>query len=75
MQTKISLLKNYIAQEKWLEALRLASRFPRLGEHKSAIIRGYEAWVHPDFYQQLGFDVSAIITEGKKALLERYGKS
>ena len=52
---KIDILKNAMASNDWEKALSVASKFPRLGEHKNSIIRAHEAIVNPRFYSQLGF--------------------
>lgn len=54
------------------EALRLAAKFPHLGEHKVAITRGWQACSRPDFYRQLGYDPEALIAAGVAAVKERY---
>ncbi len=59
----------------WQLALRIAARFPRLGEHGPAIKLGHEAYVHPDFYRQLGKAPHLLIEKGKRALIARYGRA
>jgi hypothetical protein len=58
----------------WQLALRLAARFPQLGEHAAAIVRGHEAYANPRFYLQLGEDLDVLKSEGKRALIARYQK-
>ncbi len=58
----------------WELALRIAARFPRLGEHEAAIRRGHEAYTNPRFYGQLGYDPEALKEAGKQALIARYGE-
>ena len=72
METKISKLKAAAASGDWAEALRIAARFPRLGEHGPTIIRAHEAAHTPDFYRQLGRDPETLIAAGIEALKERY---
>ena len=69
---KIDILKNAMVSHEWEKALSVASRFPRLGEHKNAIVRAHEAIVNPRFYSQLGFNIQELIQEGIQALQERY---
>lgn len=69
---KIDLLKNAMSSHDWKKALSIASKFPRLGEHKDEIIRAHEALVNPRFYSQLGFNIDEIIQNGIRALQERY---
>lgn len=72
MLKKIDILKNAMISNDWGKALSVASKFPRLGEHKDAIIRAHEALVNPRFYSQLGFNIQSVIQEGIQALQERY---
>lgn len=58
---------------RWREALALAARFPRLGDHKAAIVRGHEAYAHPRFYESLGRDPLTLQAAGRAALEARYG--
>jgi hypothetical protein len=58
----------------WELALRIGARFPELGEHGAAIVRGHEAYAHSRFYAQLGYDVEALKDKGRVALIARYGK-
>jgi len=69
---KIDQLHAYMAAGDWPRALALAARFPRLGPHRDAIVRGHEALVHPRFYAQVGRDPLAAVTAGIAALRARY---
>lgn len=73
METKISQLKTAAAKGDWTTALRIAARFPQLGEHGPRIVRAHEAGHNPRFYRQLGKDPEALIADGVAALRERYG--
>lgn len=73
METKISKLKQAANNGDWIEALRIASKFPRLGEHKAAITRAWAAAARPEFYRQIGRNPEAEIEAGIIALKERYG--
>lgn len=70
--TKLDKLLEAMAAQDWRKALSIAAKFPRLGDHKDAIIRAHEAYEHPDFYQQLGHDISQLIQIGIDALNQRY---
>lgn len=72
--TKLSKLKAAAAAGDWNEALRIAARFPRLGEHKVAILRAHEvANGHgARTYAQLGHDPDVLIADGIEALTDRY---
>lgn len=72
--SKIAQLRSAMRAGNWELALRLAARFPRLGDDKKAILRAHEAYSNPSFYQQLGLDPEALKTQGMRALLMRYGK-
>jgi hypothetical protein len=72
METKLSKLKAAYASGDIRSALRIASRFPSLGQHKEAITRAWAAIQNPDFYRQLGQDTQAHIDAGIVALRERY---
>jgi hypothetical protein len=69
---KIEILRGLMARGDWQGALRLAAKFPRLGEHKARIERGWEAIQRPDFYRQIGRNPDALIADGIAALKERY---
>lgn len=70
--TKISKLKAAAAKGDWAEALRIAARFPELGEHRAAITRAHEAHANARFYRGLGKDPEALIADGIAALKDRY---
>ncbi|MCA1776057.1 MAG: hypothetical protein LC676_10740 [Loktanella sp.] len=70
--TKLSKLKAAAAAGDWPLALRIAARFPQLGDHKEAIVRAHEAHANARFYRQLGKDPDALIAEGIDALKTRY---
>jgi len=72
MTTKISLLREAAAAGNWTEALRIAVRFPRLGEEKTAITRAWNAHLRPDFYRQLKQDPEALVATGIDALRSKY---
>ena len=72
--TKLSQLKAAMQAGNWELALRIAARFPDLGEHAAAIVRGHEAYTNPRFYLQLRKDIETLKEMGKRALIARYGK-
>ena len=73
MQTKLSKLLDLMASGDHRAALKLAASFPRLGEHKDAIQRGWSAASSPDFYRQINRDPEALVAAGGEALRVRYG--
>jgi predicted metal-dependent hydrolase len=72
METKISKLRAAAASCDWTLALRIAARFPDLGEHAATIVRAHEAGHNPRFYRSLGKDPDALIAAGIDALKARY---
>ena len=56
----------------WRRATSIASKFPRLGQHKAAIMRAQSAYLSPYLYAQMGCDPDAIIEAGKQALCARF---
>lgn len=70
--TKFDKLKAHAAVGDWQAALRIAARFPSLGEHRAQIVRAHEAYLRPGFYIQIGKDPAAIVAEGIAALRARY---
>ena len=72
--TKLARLKAAMRAGDWALALRIAARFPKLGEHAATIQRGHEAYTNPRFYRQLSKDPEALKKAGKLALIARYGK-
>lgn len=58
---------------RWQEAIRLAARFPRLDQHRSAILDAHMAYTNPRFLVQIGKSIEAAKDLGREALIERYG--
>lgn len=73
-RSKLSILREHMDAGRWVEALRLASRFPDLGEHRAAITRAHGCLSNPRFFSQL-VDCDTAIEAGKAALVERYCKT
>lgn len=57
----------------WQEALRVAAKFPELGDHRDRIQKAWSANRNPDFYRELGRDPADLFADGVAALKERYG--
>ena len=53
--TKLAIVIALLHQNRDTEALAIVAKFPRLGDEKKVIMRGYECMVRPEFYRQLGF--------------------
>lgn len=72
MDRKIDQLREKMVAADWRGALAIAAKFPRLGEHKTAILRAWEATVRPEFQRQIGRDPEQLIAAGIEALKARY---
>ena len=72
MIKKIDILRVHMERGEWDKALALAARFPRLGEHRDAIIGGHNARLYPRFYREIGKDPDAVYQAGIDALKARY---
>ena len=72
MERKIDVLRAAMVAGDWRCALKVAARFPRLGEHKVAIERGWAAIVNPGMYRQMGRDPDTMVADGIAALKARY---
>lgn len=71
-RSKASIVKEHMAAERWQEAIRIAARFPRLDQHRSAILGAHGAYTNPRFFIQLGKDIEAMKDAGRAALLDRF---
>ena len=72
MITKLAKLKAAWAAGDTRDALRIAAKFPRLGDDKAAITRAWNAHLRPDFYRQMGRDPEALVSAGVAALKSHY---
>lgn len=72
METKLEKLKKAYGSGDYKKALAIASKFPRLGNEKDAIVTAHECIVNPTFYKQLGYDIEARIGAGLYALVRKY---
>lgn len=71
---KLDAVRAAMRADDWPLAIRLASKFPRLGDESAPIMRAQEALARPDFQRQLGRDPAELIAAGKAALIRRYGQ-
>jgi hypothetical protein len=71
-QSKISILRAYMASGEWVEALRVAAKFGVLGDEKEAITRAWAAHTRPEFYRQIGRNPEVEFAAGIEALKRRY---
>ena len=70
--SKSDLVRQYIKNEQWKEALREAKDF-RIGvskEQRSVMARAYECFIRPSFYASIGKNPAECIEAGKKVLKE-----
>lgn len=58
---------------KWREAILMAAKFQQLGDQRGRILSAREAYLRPDFQQQLGRRPDDLIAAGIDAMKERYG--
>lgn len=72
MDTKLSKLKAAWHAGDQIGALRIAARFPVLGDAKKAITQAWAAVQNPAFYRQLGHDPEQLVSEGLEAMAARY---
>ena len=73
METKLSKLEAAFRSGNHREALRIAAKFTRLGEHKAPITRAWNAIQNPAFYRDIGQDPDALVAAGVNSLRDRYG--
>ena len=71
--SKISLLRAAWTAGDRPGALKIAARFPDLGEHADPIRRAQDAAMRPGMYRQMKRDPEALINAGYAALAARYG--
>ena len=70
--SKISILRAHMGRAEWVEAVRLAARFPSLGDEREPITRAWAAHTNPGFYRQIGRNPEAEFAAGIEALKRRY---
>jgi hypothetical protein len=72
MDTKLATLRAAFAAGDHASVLRIAARFPRLGEHRDVIARAWAALTNPRFYRELGQDPDACVAAGIAAVRDRW---
>lgn len=72
MKTKLSIIREHMTAGRWREAIRVAARFPQLGEHRGAILDAQLAYTNPEFCRGIRKDPDAMIRAGIEALRARY---
>lgn len=72
MKTKLSILKEFAEKGDWVNAIKLAAKFPRLGAERNAILGADMAIKHPNFCISLKKDPDFLIKKGIEALKSKY---
>lgn len=74
MIRKTDLVKSYIEKGDYLAALRIASKFRILSKQdKTDLVRAFECYSNPHFYQQLGFNTEELKQTGIETLKRLWG--
>jgi len=74
-KSKLAKVRQAMATGDWDVAIRIAARFPSLGKHEKAILRGRDALNNPTLYTEMKFDLKTIRNDAIAALKERYSHS
>ncbi len=72
MVRKSDIVRIVVQEQDWKKALRMAKDF-RINITKAQrdiMTRAYECIVYPDFYRQIGIDISEAIEQGKAVVRE-----
>lgn len=72
MKTKLSIVREHMEAGRWRDAIRLAAKFPQLGEHRGAILDAHLAYTNPEFARGIRKDPDQMIAAGIAALQARY---
>jgi hypothetical protein len=73
-RSKASIVREHMAAGRWQEAIRIAARFPQLGDQRGAILDAHTAYTNPRFMVQIGKDIEAMKDVGRSALVARFGE-
>ena len=76
MVKKSDIVRELVQEQDWKKALQIAKDFHIrvTKEQRSKMSRAYECIVHPDFYRQIGIDISEAIEQGKE-IVKEYAES
>lgn len=75
MVTKSDMVRQAIEEKDYKKALKIAKDF-RINiskEDNADMKRAYECMVSPNFYVQLGYDLSETINKGVEVVIRLYG--
>lgn len=73
MESKASQLRKLMAQGEWHKAIRMAAKFPDLGNERCFILDANLAITNPRWCLGLNQDIPKMIDCGIAALNRRYG--
>jgi hypothetical protein len=71
--TKTDKVRQALRDGRDIDALRIAKGFRKLGQFKTAIQRGWDAYQNPRFTRQLGRDPEQTLGDAITALRTLYG--
>jgi len=71
-KSKLSTLREHMEAGRWRDAIRLAARFPQLGDQRGAILDAQMAYTNPEFARGIRKDPEQLIAAGIAALRARY---
>lgn len=72
-KTKTSLIRAHMQAGDWRKAISVAAKLPRLDKHRVPILDAQGAYTNERFYRQIGKDPEILISNGRAALIERFG--
>lgn len=72
--SKVNQLRAAAAAGDWQKAIRIAARFPVLGDIRGKVLDAHMAYTNPRFAVQLGKDIEAMKAAGIAALTQTYIK-
>lgn len=72
IEKKIDKLRQYIAAGDQIKAISLASKFPRLGDIRDAVLDAQMAVTNPRFARQIGKCPDSLIARGWAAICAQY---
>jgi len=70
--TKLEELKQLIETNQYDKAIKMAAKFPRLGEERNAILSASSALLSPETYRAMGKDPETVIQDGITAIINKY---
>lgn len=75
MVKKSDMVRDAVREGDFKKALKIAKgfRINITAAERDKMSRAYECIVHPEFYRQIGTDISKAISEGKEIVIRLYG--